>query len=115
MYASSKRQKTSSKSKSSSVAFQLGSLTAQFISDEELSKWKHRDPEEENSALIRASCEIFLYSLNRKSNMDRVRMGLQDLEFEKPALSKQVSEITNKLSKTEKALTHKDDFYKKRT
>lgn len=35
------------------------------------------------------------------------------MEFEKLALSKQVSDLTRKLSKAEKALNHKVEYYKK--
>lgn len=80
---SSKRQKSISKWKTFHGANQFGVLASKFISDEDLTKWKHKDPEEANAATMKAATEILLAFIDYKSTRDREKAHFYALEFKK--------------------------------
>ncbi|KAK1403105.1 hypothetical protein POM88_002710 [Heracleum sosnowskyi] len=84
--ASSKKLKPSSLSLVSATS---SPLSIPFVSDDDVLKWKQRDPLEENEAIIKASSEMLISALNRQILLQKDRARLEALEEEKCRLSKQ--------------------------
>lgn len=88
----SKRQKAAESS--SLVSVNLGSLADPFVKDSELKHWAGRSEKEVQTAMARASAELYYYTMTRLTAMSDQEARLAALEEEKLKLKAEMAALS---------------------